>query len=185
VLRPKVPLVLLIVVAAATVGTLPDAKADSPKTSNERTRCPVGKTAFNGACVEQGQCCEPSVCPAGTVLEFFDKPTCVPCKDVATQSSASYCARQEADRMDYELNSAYRALTRDFPSERSSLKSAESAWIAFRDKFCAAFSGTYRGGTMEAELFSQCLVAETRRQTERLGDLRKMWSQGRAVPSGQ
>jgi uncharacterized protein YecT (DUF1311 family) len=110
------------------------------------------------------------------VFEFVKDPTCVLCADAKTQSGASYCAAQELGQADKDLNSTYETLLESFPKKQEQLKEAERAWIAFRDRFCAAFAGSYEGGSVEREVVGKCKVVETRHQILRLNELRKEWS---------
>ena len=133
---------------------------------------------FHGKCVEKDQCCEEDLCPTGTVFEFAKTPKCVPCPQAETESGASYCAGQTATDADRELNEVYASMLKEFPLERRPLKEAEHAWVAFRDKLCQAQADTYKGGSMEREIFGRCIAAETRRQIARLKELRDLWSEG-------
>ena len=144
--------------------------------------CPSGQTAFHGKCVEKDECCDDALCPVGSVFEFVKEPKCVPCSDAETQSGAAYCAGAQVEEADRQLTLTYRELIDKFPSEQQRLKVAERVWIAFRDKFCAAYAGFYKGGSVEREVFGKCLATETRRQVERLGDLRNAWSDGKVRP---
>lgn len=134
--------------------------------------------AFRGKCVERDECCDEDLCPAGTVFEFVKLPKCVPCAQAETESGSSYCAAHSATDADRELNELYASLVKEFPSGRRPLREAEHAWVAFRDKLCRAQADTYKGGSMEREIFGRCLAAETRRQIDRLKELRALWAEG-------
>lgn len=159
------------VLASASVTTL----AASGGIKNKE-RCTDGEVEFRGQCVSQDECCREDLCPTGTVLEFVKEPKCVPCAEAQTQSGASYCAAQDMGGADKELNSVYGSIIEAFPKQRDRLKEAERAWIVFRDKFCAALAGYYEGGSVERELIGRCKADETRRQIQRLEELRKEWS---------
>jgi uncharacterized protein YecT (DUF1311 family) len=146
--------------------------------------CPAGSVSFHGRCVDKDQCCEESLCPAGTVFEFVREPACVPCSDAETQAGASFCAQRTASTADSDLNRTYKSLLAQYPEQETRLKGAERAWIAFRDKFCEMAAAPYDGGSKRGEVLSHCLATETKRQSERLTELLKEWTQGHVrIPS--
>jgi uncharacterized protein YecT (DUF1311 family) len=126
--------------------------------------------------VEKDECCDVALCPAGTVFQFKGEPECLPCGKATGQMQINFCEIQAAERSDDELNAAYSKLSADFPTQQSRLKAAERAWITFRNKLCDAYSGPFKGGSVEPELHERCVDEETRRQIGRLKDLRDVWS---------
>lgn len=167
-----------VAMLAHPVAAVPKSSTASEGSSGSNSTCGESKVAFRGRCVEQDQCCEEDLCPSGTVFEFVKAPRCVPCAQAETESGAAYCAARSSTDADLELNQVYASLVKGFPSERRVLKDAERAWIVFRDKLCEAQANTYKGGSMEREILGRCLAAETRRQIDRLKELRSMWAAG-------
>lgn len=51
------------------------------------------------------------------------------------------------------------------------LRDAQRAWIAYRDKACAAYGYLARGGTMEPMLIYQCNAELTAQRTDELEQL--------------
>jgi len=181
-------LILVAVVVATLLGgkSVSSLAATSGKQlTPEQPACETGKVAFRGKCVEKDECCVDDLCPAGMVFEFVRTPTCVPCAEAQTQSGAAYCAGREVDDADKQLNRIYQELVDRFPSERPRLKVAERTWITFRGKFCEAEAGIYKGGSLEKQVFGGCLARETRRQIDRLTELRKAWPESEGPPSRQ
>jgi uncharacterized protein YecT (DUF1311 family) len=139
-------------------------------------KCPAGQTSFKGKCVSKGDCCE-DVCPAGTVFEFRDKPACVPCAKAEMQMAINDCAIGELQAADAKLNAEYKKMMGEFsPELTKTLREAERAWVVFRDKLCEARAAAYEGGSIQPQMLTQCKTAETRRQVERLAEIRKEWA---------
>src|ERR1700680_1367615 len=62
-------------------------------------------------------------------------------KNAKSQMEMNSCANEEAARVDSELNSVYRKLlsqTASQPGATAKIKSAEKAWIAYRDAYIEA-----------------------------------------------
>jgi uncharacterized protein YecT (DUF1311 family) len=101
------------------------------------------------------------------------------CNDKAkTQAEMNTCASEEAVRADAELNDVYRKLLSKAASQQdatSKIKSAERAWVAYRDSYLdamypakdkqAEYGSVY---PMEVDLLRSKL---TRQQVEALRDL--------------
>lgn len=146
-------------------------------TAQPAIKCPAGQTPFKGKCFSRYECCDESVCPAGTVFEFQDQPKCVPCAKAATQKGIEMCTGGDLDTVDARLNAEYKKMMAEFAPELTrELREAERAWVVFRDKFCRAKAALYEGGSIQGQILLDCKAAETRRQLERLAELRKEWS---------
>ncbi|MHC5655479.1 lysozyme inhibitor LprI family protein [Stappia sp.] len=106
----------------------------------------------------------------------------VDCNDPQVQMEMTYCAEQEWQAADKDLNAAYgeamktmRGLdanqSADMKGAEKALKEAQHAWIAYRDKACAAYGYLAHGGTMEPMLIYQCNADLTTQRTEELEQL--------------
>lgn len=106
----------------------------------------------------------------------------VDCSDPQVQMEMTYCAEMAWEAADGDLNYAYQmarrymnSLDEDLPDDlkgaAETLRDAQRAWIAFRDKACEAEGYQARGGTMESMLVYSCYERMTRARTE---DLRAM-----------
>ncbi|SDU40914.1 lysozyme inhibitor LprI family protein [Stappia sp. ES.058] len=108
----------------------------------------------------------------------------VDCSDPVTQMEMTYCAEQDWQAADRELNAAYgRAMAAmkrmdadlaDSPTlagAADALRNAQRAWIPYRDAACAAYGFQARGGTMEPMLIYQCRADLTGQRTRELDDL--------------
>jgi uncharacterized protein YecT (DUF1311 family) len=127
---------------------------EPPKASEPAITCASDQMQFHGKCVERDQCCDDTLCPAGTVFEFVREPRCVPCPDAETQSGAAYCAGAKVDEVDKQLNALYRDLLNNFPAEQQRLKTAERMWVVFRDRFCEAYAGICKAAVLKRKVFS-------------------------------
>jgi uncharacterized protein YecT (DUF1311 family) len=110
------------------------------------------------------------------------------CANPQAQQEMNYCAGQDFERADTELNAAYRtAITtaqeadRDYaratqgnemrvsgPGEEASLRAAQRAWVTFRDAHCEGESYEARGGSMQPMLYQGCRATLTRARTAEL-----------------
>lgn len=102
--------------------------------------------------------------------------------DKLPQLGMNYCAYQEWQAADVELNAKYKRavaamkrLDADLPANQKgafkSLREAQRAWITFRDKACEAEGYLFRGGSMEPLIVSGCKALLTQQRTKSLGFL--------------
>src|SRR5205085_5461153 len=110
------------------------------------------------------------------------------CANPQVQQEMNFCAGQDFERADAELNAAYRtaiteaqAADREFasyqtgtagrssePGEEASLREAQRAWVTFRDAHCRGESFEARGGSMQPMLDEGCRATLTRARTAEL-----------------
>lgn len=108
------------------------------------------------------------------------------CANPQAQQEMNYCAGQDAERADAELNTVYRtaiaaaqAADREYaglpqvradpgPGEEATLREAERAWVSFRDANCRLQSFEARGGSMQPMLEGGCRATMTRARTAEL-----------------
>lgn len=101
------------------------------------------------------------------------------CEDAGNlpQQGMNYCAFQDWQAADLELNAVYkevratlRSWDSDLPSDlrgaEQALLNAQRAWITYRDNHCEAEGFIARGGTLEPLLVSSCKAHETRERTK-------------------
>ena len=104
------------------------------------------------------------------------------CADPATQYEFTACASIALDAADASLNEAWPkavALAREqdaadlpegLPSRANLLRDAQRQWIAYRDAACEAEGAQYYGGTIQNQIFLDCI---TRLTKDRTRDLRR------------
>jgi uncharacterized protein YecT (DUF1311 family) len=111
------------------------------------------------------------------------------CENPQAQQEMNFCAAQDFERADAELNAAYRTAiesarqsdreysrladgaggpTDGGPGEEATLREAQRAWVSFRDAHCRLESFEARGGTMQPMLDSGCRATLTRARTAEL-----------------
>jgi uncharacterized protein YecT (DUF1311 family) len=106
----------------------------------------------------------------------------VDCANPTFQMEMTYCAEQDWNRADAELNAAYKeararmqALDAGLPADQRGaaeyLKQAQRAWIEFRDAACAAEGYTMHGGSAEPMVIYSCRARLTE---QRSADLRAL-----------
>jgi uncharacterized protein YecT (DUF1311 family) len=122
--------------------------------------------------------CLPLVFCAGGAVFAQD----VDCAKAQTQADLTDCAGQDWDRADVELNAVYaRAvaamkemdsyLEGDMKGAEESLRTAQRAWIAYRDAACETDGFLMRGGTGELMLVYGCKARLTEERTAHLRNL--------------
>lgn len=111
------------------------------------------------------------------------------CENPQAQQEMNWCAAQDFERADAELNTVYRtaierarAADREYagvadgargpndglPGEEATLREAQRAWVSFRDAQCRLQSFEARGGSMQPMLDAGCKAALTRARTAEL-----------------
>lgn len=101
------------------------------------------------------------------------------CANAITQRDLNICAEQDWQAADADLNRAYaqvmaemKALDANLPPElqgaEAALRSAQRAWIPYRDANCTSAGFQMRGGSAEALVVYGCLRQMTLDRTEEL-----------------
>ena len=85
-----------------------------------------------------------------------------PCADAQSQTEMNICWGKQYKAADAELNAAYREFTSKLNAEESAqLKTAQLAWIKFRDANCEFVADQYKGGSMRPMIAAMCLADVT------------------------
>lgn len=104
------------------------------------------------------------------------------CANPVTQSEMNICSMELWQQADGELNSAYKAalarakiwdeeLPRELKGAEESLRTAQRAWITFRDAACEVEGFPMRGGSAEPLLVNGCLTRLTEERSRALRTL--------------
>lgn len=96
-----------------------------------------------------------------------------PCANAQTTAEMRDCAGREYKQADDELNRVYRQLVARIGNDegrKTALKTAQQAWIKYRDANCDFASYLNRGGTIEPVIRFNCMTAMTE---SRMKDLRE------------
>ena len=95
-----------------------------------------------------------------------------PCPEARNQFELNGCAARARDKADAELNKVYRELMKDTgTTERAKLKSAQLAWIKFRDAHCDYKTIGNKGGSIYPMVYSFCLAGVTNARVKELQDI--------------
>jgi uncharacterized protein YecT (DUF1311 family) len=103
----------------------------------------------------------------------------VDCANAIAQSDLNICAEQDWQEADADLNRAYQQvmaemkrmdadLPPDLQGAETALRTAQRAWISYRDANCTAAGFRFRGGSAEPLLIYGCLRQMTLDRTEEL-----------------
>ncbi|ENY71907.1 lysozyme inhibitor LprI family protein [Aeromonas diversa] len=97
------------------------------------------------------------------------------CNEPTTQAAMNICAMQDYARADAALNAAYKKLVSTLDkAQLGRLKTAQRAWIGFRDAQCDYEAGAYEGGSIAPLIHSGCLSTLTEQRTKALTALLDM-----------
>lgn len=94
-----------------------------------------------------------------------------PCRDPQSQAEMNMCAREKFKAADAELNRVYNRLVSklgDDEGQRDKLKTAETAWLKYRDDNCEYEASFYDGGSMRPLILSSCFERMTKARTAEL-----------------
>jgi uncharacterized protein YecT (DUF1311 family) len=93
-----------------------------------------------------------------------------PCANAQTTSEMRDCAGKEYKQADAELNKVYKQLMSKLEDEghQAALKSAQQAWIRYRDTNCEYEGYLNRGGTIYSVVHTGCLTRMTKERTTEL-----------------
>ena len=93
----------------------------------------------------------------------------VSCGTAVDQMTMTICAQLAYGGADDRLNEVYRALgTRVSEPGRDKLRTAQRAWLRWRDAQCAFETAGYADGSIHPMLLAMCLAALTQTQADRL-----------------
>ncbi|WP_025370705.1 lysozyme inhibitor LprI family protein [Advenella mimigardefordensis] len=94
------------------------------------------------------------------------------CNNATTQADINQCANADYKHADAQLNKAYREVySRADATLVPQLKTAQNAWIKFRDADCSFQTSSARGGSMYASVLAGCLEVKTLARTKELSAL--------------
>ena len=94
------------------------------------------------------------------------------CGDLMTQQGMNRCAQDEYEKADAELNRVYQQVMAKLPTDHGQkLKTAQLAWIQFRDAVCDCKAFTFDGGSLQPLTNFTCLSSETQYRIKQLKSL--------------
>ncbi len=89
-----------------------------------------------------------------------------------TTQGMSQCTSAETEVWDGYLNRAYKARMAEItPDQKTALREAQRAWIAFRDADCGLQYQMFIDGTMRSNIYTGCMLDMTARRALALRDL--------------
>lgn len=93
-----------------------------------------------------------------------------PCADAQTTVEMRDCAGKDYRKADAELNAVYKQLMASLSDkeQQASLKTAQQAWLKYRDANCEFAAFENRGGTIYPVVYTSCLAAMTGARTKEL-----------------
>lgn len=107
------------------------------------------------------------VVTGGSVVAQKPKPK--PCEDAMTQADMNICWGNEYKKADAALNKTYQELAAMLDEEeKGQLKTAETAWLKYRDTNCDFVADQYKGGSIRPMIAAICLADVTNNRTTEL-----------------
>ena len=92
-----------------------------------------------------------------------------PCEDAQTQADMNICWGNEYKKADASLNKTYQQLAAMLDDEqKAQLKTAETAWLKYRDLNCEFVGDQYKGGSIRPMIAAICLADVTNSRTTEL-----------------
>ena len=88
------------------------------------------------------------------------------CPNAETQFEMNQCAARDYRAADAVLNRTYQRLVAMLnDEEKSQLKTAQTAWLKYRDSNCEFVGDEFKGGSMRPLIYASCLADMTRKRT--------------------
>ena len=104
---------------------------------------------------------------AATEAHAQKKPE--PCAEAQSQAEMTICWGNQYKAADAKLNQVYRQFTAKLDDEeKAQLKTAQAAWLKYRDANCEFVADQYKGGTMRPMIAAICLADVTDNRTKEL-----------------
>ena len=92
-----------------------------------------------------------------------------PCPNAQTQGELNVCWGKEYKAADAQLNQVYQQfISKLDEEEQAQLKTAQLAWLKYRDANCDFVADQYKGGTMRPMIAAICLAEVTDNRTTEL-----------------
>lgn len=100
-----------------------------------------------------------------------------------TQRGMNYCATEEFNAADQDLNAAWKSVFSEIKSRDAqqgmedrmgwpdAVLKAQRIWIDFRDAHCGSAGFAYRGGSIEPLIYQTCRTQLTRQRIEQINGL--------------
>jgi uncharacterized protein YecT (DUF1311 family) len=88
------------------------------------------------------------------------------CTSASTQQEMNLCSEKEHQDADAQLTALYRQIAADLsrgkdPTALPKLREAEQAWRRYRDLHCEAARSQFKGASMSAMIWSDCMTGVT------------------------
>ena len=106
---------------------------------------------------------------AAPITAAYGQKKSEPCAAAQTQAEMTICWGNQYKAADTKLNQVYRQFTAKLDDEeKTQLKTAQTAWLKYRDANCEFVGDQYKGGTMRPMIAAICLADVTDNRTKEL-----------------
>ena len=104
-----------------------------------------------------------------TLLGGHASKVAINCKSPANQMEMDQCAGRDFQAADARLNAVYRSMMSRYDAPNQAFfKSAEKAWIAYRDAECNFETNGTAGGSINSMMLTQCRTEKTNARIKEL-----------------
>ena len=104
-----------------------------------------------------------------TLLGGHASKAAINCKSAANQMEMDQCAGRDFHTADARLNALYRSMMSRYDAPNQAVfKSAEKAWIAYRDAECNFETNGTAGGSINSMMLTQCRTEKTNARIKEL-----------------
>jgi uncharacterized protein YecT (DUF1311 family) len=105
----------------------------------------------------------------GAVAAADDSQDSIDCSNPMTQMAMNICADKDYRRADDALNRAYKkAMAAEDDHGRELLRTAERAWVKFRDAHCEYATSGSTGGSIHPMDYANCVTQLTELRSKQL-----------------
>ncbi len=107
---------------------------------------------------------------AGALLSTH---TIANCTDQATQTDINLCLAKQYKQADQQLNQIYNSYAKSLDkADKKLLVAAQRGWVTYKEKDCELEASGYKGGSIYAQLATQCLLEKTQVRIKELNYLK-------------
>ena len=95
------------------------------------------------------------------------------CTEQATQSDINMCLAKQYKQADQQLNKLYNSYAKSLDkADKKLLVAAQRGWVIYKEKDCELEGSAYKGGSIYAQLATQCLLEKTQVRIQELHQLK-------------
>lgn len=104
---------------------------------------------------------------------FMSSPAFATCSNKITQTDINLCLAKQYKQADQQLNQIYNSYAKSLDkADKKLLVAAQRGWVTYKEKDCELEASGYKGGSIYAQLATQCLLEKTQVRIKELNYLK-------------